>query len=164
MIEILKVRNEINQRVFSLEARIELFENIQDRLVSLADRNIPVRIYSPDDEKIYPLLLYIHGAGWVAGSLDTHDNICRVLAKRANCTVISIGYRLAPEYPYPAALEDCYQTLCWAVKRRSLLKVDPERLIVAGDSAGGNLAAALCLMARDRDGPRIGFQLLVNPA
>ena len=164
MNEALKVRQEINQGVFSLDADIEPLANIVDMVVPGGDRDTPIRVYYPDDDKNPPLLLYIHGAGWVAGGLDTHDNVCRVLAKRAGCAVISVGYRLSPEYHFPASLEDCDQALRWAAANASILGVDLERLSVAGDSAGGNLAAALCLMTRDQNGPQFGFQLLVNPA
>ena len=160
----LRIRKEIDARVFTVEALLEPLKNIVDLKIPAGDRSIPVRVYSPPGVSLFPTLLYIHGAGWVAGSLDTHDNLCRVLANRVACPVISIGYRLAPEYKYPAALEDCYEVLLWAAGNSPDPGSGLARLVVAGDSAGGNLAAALCLLARDRKGPSIDLQLLVNPA
>jgi len=126
---------------------------------------IPVRHYSPSsDPERRPILLYLHGGSFALGSIDTHGNVCRALASAAGCSVLSVGYRLAPEHPYPAAVEDAYAALCWAASECDLPGADPERLAVAGDSAGGTLAAAVCLMARDRRGPRIRHQGLVYPA
>jgi acetyl esterase len=111
-----------------------------------------------------PILLYLHGGSFALGSIDTHNNVCRALAAAADCNVLSVGYRLAPEHSFPAAVEDAYAALCWAAREGASLDGDPERLAVAGDSAGGSLAAALCLMARDRDYPSLRHQALVYPA
>jgi len=126
--------------------------------------SIPVRVYRPAAGKAQlPMLLYFHGGGWVVGDLDTHDGICRQLANRAECVVVSVDYRLAPEARFPGAAEDCYAATLWAVENAGLIEGDAGRLAVGGDSAGGNLAAAVALMARDRGRPVIAYQLLIYP-
>ena len=127
------------------------------------DRAIPVRIYEPDADPPYPLLLFYHGGGFMTGSLDTHDNICAALTNRADCLTVSVDYRLAPEDPFPAAVEDAYAALQWAVEYADKLNADPGRVAVAGDSAGGNLSAATTLVARDQGGPAIDYQGLLYP-
>lgn len=125
---------------------------------------VPVRRYHPDGAAgPLPLLLYIHGGGWVTGGLDAAHHLCAQLAAGTRATVVSVDYRLAPESPYPAALADCRSVLCWLAEHGASVGGDPGRLAVAGDSAGGNLAAALCLLAR-RDGlPMPIAQVLVYP-
>jgi acetyl esterase len=125
---------------------------------------IPLRIYRPSAESGLPAALYFHGGGWVIGNLDTHDNTCRRLARESGAAVVSVDYRLAPENPYPAAPEDCYAALEWVAHESETLRFDRSRLAVAGDSAGGNLAAVVAQMARDRGGPGLTFQLLIYPA
>jgi acetyl esterase len=124
---------------------------------------IPVRIYTPEGGTLLPILVYFHGGGWVIGSLETHDGLCRMLANRAGCVVVSVDYRLAPEHPYPAAAEDAYAATRWVAEHAAALGGDPARIAVGGDSAGGNLTAVVALMARDRGGPRLVHQLLVYP-
>ncbi|MBN1314843.1 MAG: alpha/beta hydrolase [Anaerolineales bacterium] len=157
-------RQQINTHILELETEVEPIKNIRNIHVPFHDRSIPVRIYTPPMEGPFPLLVYIHGAGWVAGNLDTHDNICRRLAARGGCVVLSIGYSLAPEAKFPVPVEESHHVLVWAVENAASIDIDSRRVVLAGDSAGGNLAAAVCLMARDRGGPKIIFQLLVNPA
>lgn len=135
-----------------------------DRRIPGPGGEIPVRIYTPNGTAPFPLLVYFHGGGWVLGSLETHDGICRELANGAGCVVVSVDYRLAPEHRYPAAAEDCYAATRWAAANAGELGADPKRLAVGGDSAGGNLAAVVPQMARDRGGPPIVFQLLIYPA
>ncbi|MEN8159131.1 MAG: alpha/beta hydrolase, partial [Myxococcota bacterium] len=110
-----------------------------------------------------PALVYFHGGGWVIGSIDTHDGSCRDLANRIGCVVVSVDYRLAPENPYPAAAEDCYAATKWVSENAAAVGVDPGRIAIGGDSAGGNLTAAVALMARDRGAPALRHQLLVYP-
>jgi acetyl esterase len=127
---------------------------------------IPVRLYraagtAPGRQ---PALLYYHGGGWVIGDRDTHDVVCRHLANAAGCTVLSVDYRLAPEHKFPAAVDDAYAAAAWAAREAESLGIDGTRLAVGGDSAGGNLAAVVALLARDRGGPALSFQLLIYPA
>jgi len=125
---------------------------------------IPARLYAPASDGPLPCVLYFHGGGWVIMNLETHDAICRALANQARCAVVSVDYRLAPEHRFPAAADDCYAALVDVAKRGAALGVDASRLAVAGDSAGGNLAAAVALMARDRKGPALALQVLIYPA
>jgi len=136
---------------------------VEDRVVAGPAGEIPVRVYKPEPEQPLPTLVYFHGGGWVIGSLDSHDGTCRELARKVGCAVVSVDYRLAPEHRYPAAAEDCYAATCWVAERGAELGVDPTRLAIGGDSAGGNLAAVVAQMVRDRGGPALAFQLLIYP-
>lgn len=126
--------------------------------------DIPVRVYRPGGNVALPGILYLHGGGWVLGSIDTHDSITADLSDRTGAVVVSVDYRLAPENPFPAAVDDGYAALCHVAANAGSLGIDPDRIAVAGDSAGANLAAAIALMARDRDGPQLCGQALVYPA
>ena len=139
--------------------------SIEDRTVCGADTGVPIRVYTPDvNSGELPVLVFLHGGGWVFGDLDTHDAMCRLLAHQAECLIVSVDYRLAPEHKFPAGLEDCLTALDWAAANAASIGGDPARLAIGGDSAGGNLAAAACQVVRDRGGPDITFQLLVYPA
>lgn len=135
-----------------------------DRRIPGPAGDIPVRVYTPNATAPLPLLVYFHGGGWVLGGLDTHDGVCRELANGAGCIVVSVDYRLAPEHKFPAAAEDCYAATRWVAANAAELGGDAQRVAVGGDSAGGNLTAVVALMARDRGGPPIIFQLLIYPA
>ncbi len=124
---------------------------------------VPVRIYTPAGDGPLPALVYIHGGGWVLGDLQMTDAICRTVANRAGCVVVSVDYRLSPEYKFPIPLDDCYAAFTWVAENAASIGVDPSRIAIGGDSAGGNLSAAITLRARDEDGPAIVFQLLVYP-
>ncbi|WP_068621534.1 alpha/beta hydrolase [Paenibacillus tuaregi] len=124
---------------------------------------IPVRIYTPRREAPLPVIVYYHGGGWVVGNLDAADVLCRRLANGVNSIVVSVDYRLAPEHKFPAATEDSHAAVVWVAEHAAALGADPNRIAVGGDSAGGNLAAVVSLMARDRGFPSVKFQLLVNP-
>jgi acetyl esterase len=124
---------------------------------------VPVRFYRPDGEGLLPVLVYLHGGSWVVGDLDSHDADCRSLANLVGCLVVAVHYRLAPEDRFPAPVEDTYAVLAWLNRSASEVGGDPERVAIGGVSAGGNLAAAATLMARDRGGPSIVHQLLVYP-
>jgi acetyl esterase len=126
---------------------------------------IPARFYEPPGAGLEkrPLIVYLHGGGWTIGDLDTCDGVCRFLAASTPAAVLSVGYRLAPEHPFPAAVEDALAAFRWAAVDNSRLGADPDRIAVAGDSAGGNLAAAVSLLARDEDGPRPTMQALIYP-
>ncbi len=136
---------------------------VEDRTIPGPGGDLPVRIYTPEDSGRHPALVYFHGGGFVIGSLDTHDGTCRDLARGAECVVVSIDYRLAPENPFPAAPEDCYAATAWVAEHAEEIGADPARVAVGGDSAGGNLAAVVALMARDRQGPSLVHQLLIYP-
>ncbi|KUI42913.1 esterase [Mycobacterium sp. GA-1199] len=124
---------------------------------------VPVRIYRPASDVALPIVVYAHGGGFVFCDLDSHDGLCRNLANLLTAVVISVDYRLAPEHAWPAAAEDVYAATCWAAEHATQFGGDPGRLGVAGDSAGGNLAAVTTLMARDRGGPALSAQLLIYP-
>jgi acetyl esterase len=124
---------------------------------------LPLRIYVPEGSPPFPVLLYFHGGGWVFGSLDEADQVCSAFSSRTPCLVVSVGYRLSPEAPYPAALEDARTAAAWAEANIGAYGGDPRFLAVAGESAGANLATVLCRIARDGGGPRIAYQLLLCP-
>ncbi|MCP4003583.1 MAG: alpha/beta hydrolase [bacterium] len=126
------------------------------------DGDVPVRIYTPEGKDL-PILLYFHGGGWIGGSVDVVENIARGIADRARHIVINVDYRLAPEHRFPAGLEDCYAAVEWAAKHGHELGGDPSRIVVAGDSAGGNFATVCCLLAHERGGPAIAYQVLIYP-
>ena len=124
---------------------------------------IPVRIYTPAGKAPRPGIVFFHGGGFVVCDLDSHDATCRELANGADCVVVSVDYRLAPEAKFPAAPEDCYAATQWVSREAEQLGIDPARIAVAGDSAGGNLAAVVAMMCRDRGGPSLVHQLLIYP-
>lgn len=136
----------------------------RDIVIPVAGGRIGCRIYEPHGAGPFPLYLFLHGGGWCIGTLDERDPRCRAVADGAGCVVASVDYRLAPENQFPTAPEDCYTALTWLVDHAEELGIDPTRIAVGGESAGGNLAAVLCLMARDRGGPRICHQWLDVPA
>ena len=127
---------------------------------------VRARAYTPCDAHAgpLPLVLFLHGGGWVTGDLDTHDATCRELANASGCKVVALDYRLAPEHKFPAGLLDCHAALRWLVDNAKELQIDAARIVVSGDSAGGNLAAVVAISARDGDGPAIAGQLLIYPA
>jgi acetyl esterase len=138
---------------------------IEDRTIAGTGGPISLRIYrgvgAPNADA--PALLYLHGGGWVVGTLESHDEICRWFANIGACIVFCPDYRLAPEHKFPAGLEDCISALAYVVGQASALGIDPDRIAVAGDSAGGNLAAVLSLLARDGVAQKISAQLLLYP-
>jgi acetyl esterase len=141
---------------------------VSERAIFGDGPDLRIRVYEPDDTaddagRLRPVLVYYFGGGWTLGSLDTCDAICRALTNAVRCVTVSVQYRLAPEHPFPAAVEDCYTGLLWAAEHAADLRADADRLAVGGDSAGGNLAAAVTLLARERGGPRLRHQLLVYP-
>ena len=154
-------------------ASIELFrsvcgekkelECVYDTSIELAGRDIIIRIYTPDGPGPFPALVYFHGGGWVVGNLDTHDQTCRELSDKTPCVVVAVEYRLSPEHLFPAALGDCYESLIWVSENSKALNVKTDWLAVGGDSAGGNLATVVSMLARDRKGPKICWQMLVYP-
>ncbi len=138
--------------------------SITDRMIPVRDAEIPVRIYRPNAETNLPLILNYHGGGWAVGNLQNNDYYCAVLAQRVGALVISVDYRLAPEFKFPIPVYDAYDALIWATQNAESLGADATRVCVTGDSAGGNLSAAVCLKSRDLGGPAIKYQALIYPA
>ncbi|SRR5579883_2604572 len=125
---------------------------------------IPLRIYRPENAPaLGPAMIYVHGGGWVIGDFDSHDKICRAIAARTPCKVVAIGYRLAPEFPLPAGVDDVIAAMKWIAANASALGIDPARIAIGGDSAGGNMSAAACLEAR-ATGPALCAQVLIYPS
>jgi len=141
----------------------EPVEEVIDASIPGPDGPLPVRIYRPAGEGPLPVLVYFFGGGWTLGSIETGDAICRSLANAAGCLTVAVGYRLAPENKFPAAPNDCFAGVRWVVENAGRFGGDGSRVAVGGDSAGGNLAAAVTLMAKEADGPRLLAQLLVYP-
>ena len=145
-------------------AEVEAVASVEDRTVPGPAGAVPVRVYRPsDDGAARPGVVYFHGGGFVICDLDTHDGACRRMANAVDAVVVSVDYRLAPEHRWPAAADDAHAATVWVAEHADELGVDPGRLAVAGDSAGGNLTAVVAQMARDRGGPPLAFQLLVYP-
>jgi acetyl esterase len=144
-------------------AQPEPVGDVTDRLVDGPHCPIPVRIYRPDATGPLPVVVYAHGGGFVFCDLDSHDDLCRSIANLVPAVVVSVGYRLAPEHPWPAAAEDVYAVTRWSADNAATLGGDAGRLVVGGDSAGGNLAAVTAIMARDRGRPELSAQLLLYP-
>jgi len=136
---------------------------VENRSIPGPDNEIPVRLYYPPGHPPFAVVVYFHGGGWVIGSLDTHHGVCHALAKKSGCLVVSVDYRLAPEHRHPAAVEDAYAAAGWVAENAAAIQADPERIAVAGDSAGGHLAAVVAQMGRDRRGPPLGLQVLIYP-
>jgi len=137
---------------------------VHDRVVRGEGHGIPVRIYVPEGPGPFPTFVWVHGGGFVIGDLETADATGRALANAAECVVVSVDYRLAPEHPFPAPQRDAYDATVWAAENAGRFGGDPDRLVVGGDSAGGTLAAAVTLLARERGGPKVDYQVLVYPA
>ena len=134
-----------------------------DRTIPGPGGEIKIRIYRPHAEAGLPIVLFMHGGGFILGDLDSHDEVARVITMKADCVTVAVDYRLAPEYPFPAAPEDCFAALRWTAEHAGEFGGDTSRIAVCGDSAGGNLAAVLTLRARDEGGPRICAQALIYP-
>jgi acetyl esterase len=135
----------------------------RDARIDLPGRRVPVRVYRPTADASLPVLVFFHGGGWVIGTLDAYDQMCSEIALGGDCIVVSVDYRLAPEHPFPAALEDAYLATAWVARHAADFGGDPRRVAVGGDSAGANLAAVTCHMASQLGGPALVFQLLVYP-
>ncbi|CAB1076308.1 Esterase/lipase [Olavius algarvensis Delta 1 endosymbiont] len=138
-------------------------EKVVGRTIPGPEGNIPIRLYYPAGDGLFPTVVYFHGGGWVIGDLETHHAFCHALAKSSGCLVVAVDYRLAPEHRYPAAVEDAYAATKWVAENAETIQADPDRFAVCGDSAGGHLAAVVSMMARDRKGPGIDLQILIYP-
>lgn len=147
-----------------MQGEREEVAKVENRTVPGPAGEIPVRIYTPAGDGPFGLVVFYHGGGWVIGDLETVDKPCRTLANRSDSVVVSVDYRLAPEHAAPAAFDDCYAATAWVADHAGELNADASKIVVSGDSAGGNLAAAVAQAARDRNGPAIAGQALIYPA
>ncbi len=155
--------NEARELFRSLEAlfgELEAVHSVQD---VFTPSGVRLRVYHPHPDRTLPAVIYFHGGGWVLGDCDTHDSLCRRLANQSDCCVVSVDYGRAPEHKFPVPLEDCYAGLKYVVDRHTDFRIAPDRIGVAGDSAGGNLAASVALMTQRLAGPRLSCQLLIYP-
>jgi len=137
--------------------------SVRNLTIEGREEGVPIRVYEPDGDPPFPVLVFLHGGGWVFGDLDRHDPICRALTNTVGCVVVSVDYRLAPEHPFPAAVEDCRAATEWVSENCDAVHGDHDRIAIGGESAGGNLAAAVAQIARDRDGPKLARQVLLYP-
>ncbi|NER33758.1 MAG: alpha/beta hydrolase [Oscillatoria sp. SIO1A7] len=158
-----EVREEVEQKAADIAPEPEAVAEIDNRTIPGPVGAIPIRIYRPEGTGPFPILVYFHGGGWVVGSLETVDFICRNLANGADCIVVSVAYRLAPEHKFPAAAEDAYAATKWAAENAAAIGGSDGKIALAGDSAGGNLAAVVALMARDKGEPSLRYQVLFYP-
>ena len=158
--------NQFREQVESIKpdsTKIDL--NVINKTIQLTGRELEIRIYKPKSKILKPTLIYVHGACWVAGSLDSHDEICRYLSKKSDVNVIAINYRLAPEHKYPAGHNDVYDAIEWVWNHASEMGLDTEQFAIAGESTGAYFTAATTLKSRDnKNGPKFSFQLLVYAA
>lgn len=147
----------------ALQGEAEDVASVREITVDGSAGRLPARVYHPSPGQELPVLVYFHGGGWVIGNLDVVDKPVRTLANASGCAIVTVQYRISPETKFPGPAEDCYAATAWVAAHAAELGVDAGRLAVGGDSAGGNLAAAVALMARDRGTPAIAFQLLIYP-
>src|SRR5580704_7404859 len=141
----------------------EALGRVEDLSIPGPGGDLPVRLYASEYGGLRPALIYFHGGGFVFGNLDTHDAVCRALAKESDAVVISVDYRLAPEHKFPAAVEDAHAATVWVAANAADLGIDARRIAVGGDSAGGNLAAVVAMRCRDAGGPALALQVLLYP-
>ncbi|HVN06912.1 MAG TPA: alpha/beta hydrolase [Bryobacteraceae bacterium] len=137
--------------------------SVEDAEIPGPESPVRIRIYKPSGSAPFACLVYFHGGGWVLCDLNTHDVVCRAIARQSGAVVVAVDYRLAPEHRFPAAVDDSYAAVVWAAANAAQLQIDPACIAVAGDSAGGNLSAVMCLKSRDAGGPPIALQILVYP-
>jgi acetyl esterase len=159
-----EARAAIDTMFAAFRGQPEAVAKCEDRKTPGPAGEVPVRIYTPAGAGPFGALVFFHGGGWVIGNIETHDALCRELTKGTGCVTVSVDYRLAPEHKFPAGPDDCYAATKWVAENARGLNVDANRIAVGGDSAGGNLAAVISQMARDRGGPKLAFQLLIYPA
>ena len=158
-VDVVQVRADLHQRWARMQPIVPVGE-VTDMTVP-----VPVRVYKPVADAVdLPVVVFMHGGGWCTGGLVTHDDVCRRICRSVQAVVVSVDYRLAPEHPFPAAVDDSFAVLRWVGAHAAEIGGDPSRIAVAGDSAGGNLATVLALLARDEGGPALRFQLLLYPS
>lgn len=159
----------VNTKYHWLEKKLAEFPSvklphIEDKLITVRDNTqIPIRIYKPSEEDNLKVIMYYHGGGFVINNINTHDDLCRSISKKCNAIVISVGYRLAPEFKFPIPIYDSYDALIWASKNCQSFGGNKDAISVMGDSAGGNIATVLTLMAKQENGPKIDKQVLIYP-
>ncbi len=158
-----KMRQQVSAGAKVTSKKVLYDGNITDNKIKNDDAEIPIRIYTPKGEGPFPLLIYFHGAGFTFGDLEFSENICRSISQKTPIIVLSVDYRLAPEHPFPSGLTDANTALNWASKNAKILNAIPGRIAVAGDSSGGNLAAAVSLMNKDKSPDQIDLQILIYP-
>lgn len=152
-----------DEELFEPDYSIAIYK-VQDLTIEGKYGSFPIRIYTPEKtDKALPIILFLHGGGWVWGSLNSHEGFCRELSTRTHSLVIAVDYHRAPEYKFPAAITDCYTAACWIAQHSAEFGGDVRHIGVMGDSAGGNLTAAVCLMARDKGFPHFAYQILLYP-
>lgn len=159
-----EIRQNLNRDSSKLSKSPIQFSNIKNTIVQTNSQKIPIRIYTPEDGINFPIIIYSHGGFWIAGNLDTHDSVCRKLSKNTKAVVISVDYSLAPENPFPSGLNDVYAVLQWAYTNAESINGDKKHIAIAGDSAGANLSAAVSLISRNKNGPKITCQILIYPS
>ena len=155
-----ELRKGLNSQISTSRTKVG---KVEDLLITSAERDIPIRIYWPDGSRPDGCFLFIHGGGFVGGSLDTHDHVCRDICLGANCVVVATDYRLAPEHPFPSALNDCNAVLTWVVSHGADLGIGELKIVLGGDSAGGNLATVLAARSRQRQEWGVCGQILIYP-
>ncbi len=158
-----ELRESVQQTTVTTVSTQVPIANVENFVIPGPEGDLPVRLYTPEGIGPFPVLMFFQKS-WCAGNLDTHEMMCRSICRGAKCLVMTVDYRLAPEYPFPAALEDCYKATSWMALNAKEHQGDPERIAVGGESGGGNFAAAIALMSRDKGGPILVFQLLICPA
>ena len=158
------VESQQMQAAIALSNEQEPIAHIENRVIPGPMGDIPFRLYTPKGTGPFPILMFFHGGGWFSGNVDTHELMCRSLCHGAQCLVLSVDYRLAPEHKFPAGLEDCYTATCWAATHAAEFQADPTRIAVSGDSGGGTFATVVALTSHDRSGPTLVFQLLLWPS
>lgn len=159
-----KIREYMDNRFARWSSKLIPFNNIKNIIVNTPSAKVPVRIYTPDSGGIFPVIIYSHGGAWIGGSINDYENVCRKLSKNTDAVVVSVEYRLAPENPFPAGLNDVYNVLLWTYKNAGAIHGNANQIAVVGDSAGGNFSAVISQMARDRNGPHIACQVLIYPS
>jgi acetyl esterase len=158
-----EARREAVESLKPWQGEREEVAHVEDLQIAGPEGSIRIRVYTPGERGPLPCLVYFHGGGWVLCDLETHDTTCRALARKAGAVVVAVDYRLAPEHRFPAAVVDCCAATRWGAANAERLGVDPRRIAVGGDSAGGNLATVISLKFRDDDGPALALQVLVYP-
>jgi len=161
--EVLLAEERAKAAIVAPPGELEPVAHVENLVIAGPAGDLPVRLYTPEGTGPFPVLMFFQKS-WCHGNLDTHEIMCRRLCGGVGCLVLTVDYCLAPEDPFPAALEDCYAATCWMAAHAAELRGDPARIAVGGESGGGNFAAAIALISRDRGGPALVFQLLICPA